>query len=364
MKKILYIFIGCMLGLFTYVDVQAQEGVASPNKMWTVPAVYTMDEPVTWYFDMADATQVADGEDLYMWIWAPTNPTNEPVPLDYAGDRVWSITFTPTEFFGMTVEQLFANTESFYFLLRDLNGTKLTGTLSLPKVDYITQFIESGKEFDYAPSDFQLGSMISILFNSNLVSGFNPVPSTVHLHSGLNDWDVSQTFDAWLPEIREKTEFRHVGNGIYKKNFVPETYYGVTEEYEMENIVFLVAKYNGNGDWAGASPDYKILAPGVPVPPAPNFYLFPMKISENDILIITRDNNDRGQRLSYKITGGSKVLEGSMEGAMTRQRVFIDVATEFKGMDISKINLLVTDQNGKTIYEGDIPLVQVDNLTK
>jgi hypothetical protein len=89
-----------------------------------------------------------------------------------------------------------------------------------------------------------------------------------------------------------------------------------------------------------------------------------MKISKYDILIITRENNDRGQRLFYKITGGSKVLEGELEGAMTRQRAFINIAAEFKDTDISKINLLVNDQNGRTIYEGDIPFVTVDNLIK
>jgi pyruvate dehydrogenase complex dehydrogenase (E1) component len=89
-----------------------------------------------------------------------------------------------------------------------------------------------------------------------------------------------------------------------------------------------------------------------------------LKISINDILIITRDNNDRGQKLSYTIKGGTKTLTGDMEGAMTQQRVYINVAKEFKGMDISKLNVLVKDQNGKTIYEGDIPLVKVDNLIK
>jgi len=364
MKKI-FTIIGFMLLALT--TLKAQEAISDPDKMWAVPAIYAMDEPVTWYFDLASASQVADGEALYMWIWAPSNPTGEPIPLQYDGDRIWKISFTPTEFFGMSVEAIFANTEPFYFLLRDLDATKLTGTLSLPKVDYIKNFVESGKVIDFGPSDFQLGSTLSILFNSNLVDGFNPVSSTVHMHGGLNDWDAQQTFDAWLPEIREKTQFKDMGNGIYKKDLVPETYFGVTEEYEMENVVFLAVKYNGddaNPDWAGTSPDFKIIAPGVPIPPPPSLYFFPLKISINDILIITRDNNDRGQRLSYTITGGDKTLSGEMEGAMTRQRVFINIAEQFKGKDLSKINILIKDQNEKVIYDGEMPLVKVDNLIK
>lgn len=365
MKKQLYFLIGFML--LSLTPLKAQEVISNPDKMWTVPAVYTLDEPVTWYFDLVSASQLADGEDLYMWIWAPTNPTGEPVPLDYEGDRIWSISFIPTEFFGMSAEDMFANTEPFYFLLRDLDATKLTGTLSFPKVDYIQNFVESGEVIAFAPDDFQLGSTLTILFNSNLVEGFNPAPATVHMHGALNDWDAQQTFDAWLPEIREKTQFKDLGNGIYKKDLVPEAYFGVTEEYEMENLVFVVAKYNGddaNPDWAGASPDFKIIAPGAPVPPPAKFYLFPLKVSINDILAITRENNNRGQRLSYTLTGGEKTVSGEMEGAMSSQRVFINLAKEFKGTGISKIHILIKDQHETVIYEGDMPLVKVDNLTK
>lgn len=365
MKKLIYLFIGFML--FSLVPLKAQDAISDPDKMWTVPAVYTMDEQVTWYFDLASASQLSDGEDLYMWIWAPVNPTGEPIAIQYEGDRIWSITLTPTEFFNMSVEELFNNTEPFYFLLRDLDGTKLTATLSLPKVDYIKDFVESGKVMDYAPADFQLGSTLTLLFNSNLVDGFNPAPSTVHMHGGLNDWEVQQQFQAWLPEIRDKTAFLHLGDGIYKKDLVPQTYFGVTEEYEMLNVVFLAVKFNGDEatpDWAGTSPDFKIIAPGIPIPPPAKLYFFPLKISKNDIFSVTRENNDRGQRLSYTITGGSKTLTGDMEGAMTSQRAFVNFAQEFKGMDISKISILVEDQNGMVIYEGEMPLVKVDNLIK
>jgi len=362
MKRLLYMITGLLLFAIPYA--KAQQAIANPDKMWTVPSVYTMDEPVTWFFDFAGASQLADGEKLYLWIWAPTNPTGAPVPLTYAGERVWSISFTPTEFFNMTSEQLYANTEPFYFLLRDLDGTKLTGTLSLPKVDYIKNFVESGKVMDYGPTDFQVSSTLTILFNSNLVSDFNPAPATVHLHSGLNDWEVKQEFQAWLPEIREKTKFKHLGNGIYKKDIVPKTYFGVDEDYDLKNIVFLAVKYNGNEanpDWAGTSPDFVITAAGTPVPLPPNLFFFPIKISLSDILVITRDNNLRGQHLTYTITGGSKILNGEMEGSMARQRAFINVAGAFKGMDISKLHILIKDQNGTNIYNEDLPLLKVDN---
>lgn len=363
MKKAIYVFIGFLL--LSLNTLNAQQAIADPDKMWTVPSVYTMDEPVTWYFDLSSASTLADGENLYLWIWAPTNPTGNPIPIKYEGDKVWSISFTPTQFFNMTVEQLFANTENFYFLLRDLDGNKLTSTLSFPKVNYIKEFTESGKVIDFAPSNFQLGSTLTILFNSNLVDGFNPAPSTVHMHGGLNDWDAQQQFQAWLPEIREKTKFRHVGNGIYKKDLVPQTYFGVTEEYEMENLVFLVVKYNGNDatpDWAGASPDYKILAPNAPIPPAPVFYYFPQKFSQLDMLTLVRKNNERATSLEYTITAGTKTITGAFSGTMTELRANINLLSELNSAGpISKIGLVVK-RNGIEILKTDIPLVPTSEL--
>ena len=359
MKKLIYL-IGCML--FAWSSLQGQ-AFADPDKMWTVPAIHTMDEEITWYFDFASAVTLDDNAELLYWTWQPSEP-GVTFPLKNEGNRIWSLTFTPTELYGLTPEQIFAYAEQkFYFNIQAVGGGA-TGTLSRPIVDYIGDFVKSEKQTSYGPADFQLNGTLSLLFNANLVEGFLPAPSTLHLHSALNDWDVVQGFDAWLPEIREKTQFKDLGNGIYKKDFVPETYYGVTEEYIMENIVWVVAKHNGNGDWAGAWDAPKIIAPGLPEPEPPHLYFFPMKISKNDLFIITRDNNDRGQRLSYTITGGSKVVTGNMEGAMTRQRAFINIAGEFGGMDIKKINMLIKDQNDRTIYSGDIPLVEVDNLTK
>ncbi|MCL1932321.1 MAG: hypothetical protein FWF53_00695 [Candidatus Azobacteroides sp.] len=371
MKKLI-VFIGIIAGLQTTLfgaDI-------IPDRQWTVPAKYTFDEPVTWYFDFASATALPAGGDLFLWIWVPVNPIPDATPdnlnktkLQYNGDRIWSITFTPTEFFNMTSADIAANSETnFYFLLRSLDfDTYHTGTLSFPKIDYVAEFVASNKVMDYAPADFQIGSMLTIFFNSNLVEGFNPVPSTVHMHGGLNDWDVIQGFDAWIPETRVKTQFRDLGNGIYKKDFVPQTYFGVDEDYEMENIVFVVAKYNGNDaapDWAGASPDFKIIAPGIPIPPPPSLSFFPLKVSQNDILTITRLNNDRGQILSYTIIGGSKTLSGNMEGSMSSQRVIINLASELKGINASKLTVVIKDQNNKVIYDGDIALMSVDNPTK
>ncbi len=333
-------------------------------------------EPVKWVFDFGNAPEVNAGDPLHMWIWSPNTASdpNEPVRLTDEGNKVWSLTLTPTEFFRMTADQILNNGESaFWFNIRgDVEALKETGSLSIPKKDYVAEFIESGKRMAFAPSNFTLDGTLSILFNANLVEGFLPAPSTLHMHGSMNSWTHIQSFDAWIPETRAKTAFKHLGGGIYRKDLVPLTYFpGVTEETVMENLTFVIAKYNGNDaapDWAGAAGaengDFVILAPGVPVPPPANFYLFPLKVSLNDILVITRDNNDRGQRLSYSLTDGTKTLTGEMAGAMTQQRAFVNVAGEFKGSTAAALTLTVTDNKERVIYRGEIPLVKPDALTE
>jgi len=344
------------------------DDLKDPDKKWTVPAIYAMDEEVTWYFDFSSESNLSEGEDLYMWIWAPVNPTNEPIPIKYEGDKLWSITLTPTEFFKMSATEILENKESnFFFLLRNLDASKLTGTLSFPKADFKKDFIESEKIYDYAPTDFTLDGTLTILFNSNLVKDFNVVNSTVHMHGGLNDWDVKQEFHAAQPEIREKTKFKDMGNGIYKKDIVPQTYFGVGEDYEMENVVFLAVKYNGNDadpGWAATSPDHKIMAPNVPIPPDPVFSYFPQKFSQLDILTLIRKNNEKGSKgLVYTITGGGKTLTGEFSGPKTEMKAFINLfGTYGSDSNLDKINLHVVDKNGAEIIKTDIPLVPLSEI--
>lgn len=369
MKQLKYTILTFVLLCFSSTILHAQETISDPDRKWTVPAIYTMDEEVTWYFDFSSAAQIDENEKLFMWIWAPVNPTNAPIPLENDGNRIWKITMTPTQFFGMSVEDILNNPESnFYFLIRDEQANKLTGTLTLPKMDYVGDFKLKGVEMDYAPANFQITSTVSILFNANLSDGFLPVTSTVHLHSGLNDWAVTKGFDAWIPETRNKTKFTHLGDGIYKKDINLMDYYDVTDDFELENIVFLAVKYNGddNGspDWAGASRDFKILAPDAPIQPDPEFSFFPQKFSKYDILMLIRKNNEKGTlALEYSIKSGTIELKGEFFGnSLTDKRAYINLLEGLKTLnDVTQIQLVVK-RNGLEIVNTNLPVVSVSEL--
>ena len=69
MKKILFALM-CLFPLALFAD-----GVELPKapKCWTVPAVFTADEEVTFYYDLTDVG-FQEGVDLYLWAWQPTEP--------------------------------------------------------------------------------------------------------------------------------------------------------------------------------------------------------------------------------------------------------------------------------------------------
>lgn len=74
MKKLFNILFTLFVCLASAVSVSAETiDHAGPYRMWTVPAVFSVDEPVTFYFDMTDSG-FKEGADLYLWCWNPSEP--------------------------------------------------------------------------------------------------------------------------------------------------------------------------------------------------------------------------------------------------------------------------------------------------
>ena len=82
----------CLFPLALFAD-----GVELPNapKCWTVPAVFTADEEVTFYYDMTDVG-FQEGVDLYLWAWQPTEPdaghggnSSDFAKLEYLGNNIY-----------------------------------------------------------------------------------------------------------------------------------------------------------------------------------------------------------------------------------------------------------------------------------
>ena len=70
-----YIIMLMSLLMLSIANVVKAEGIELSNapKVWTVPAVFTADQEVTFYYDVTDVGFPA-GVDLYLWAWQPTEP--------------------------------------------------------------------------------------------------------------------------------------------------------------------------------------------------------------------------------------------------------------------------------------------------
>lgn len=355
----------------------ATEDAGVPAKIWTYPVVYALDQEVTWYFDMT-GTNFNEGQDLYLWAWSPSEPdagnfdnSSEFAKLEYVGDMVWKKTLTPTKYFNTTV----ANIESsagFWMRLKGKGNEKQSDVIQAPwSVGDIKTFKESGNAVQIYPEKFYIDQPLSLLVNANLVwtgavqGGL--AGEEIHLHSGLNNFAEGAIveYQAWIPEVSAKTKLTPIGDNIYKIDFIPREYFGVDEDFVMENIEFLFpAKDWAKVGTAEGGKNFVVLAPGVVAPPDPVFYFFPQKFTQYDILSLVRKNNEKkSQGLIYTIVAGGKTITGEFTGKAEEMRAYVNLLQGLAGAtNLDKINLEVKDKNGSEILKTDIPLVPLSDL--
>jgi hypothetical protein len=95
-----------------------------------------------------------------------------------------------------------------------------------------------------------------------------------------------------------------------------------------------------------------------PDEPTPVLKFFPQKISRKDIMIIIRSNNEPDvTSLTYTVTAGITVLTGSFEWNKTDLIAYIDLVTALKGQNPEKINVVIKDNNGRTVTDTDLTLI-------
>ncbi len=355
MKRIIY---SIAIAFFLIPTIsQAQVEAGDIGDMWSYPVVYNYNEEVTWYFDLLNTTFPED-EDIYIWIWSPSEPdagnwenSSEFAKLNYEGDMVWSFTLTPTEYFSMTSEDIAASA-GFWLRLKDKTGALQSSVANVSYTDF-SSFYTADELIRSYPTLLTLDEGVSILFNSNLVSGFGTPPS-VHMHSGLNDWEILQEYQAWVPEVVEKTKLKDLGDGFYKMDLIPSEYFNTPDGYIMTNLVFLMVAT----DWAANSGDQVLYAAEFVPPPPPEFKYFPLQISQKDFLGMIRTDNERGvTSLIYTITAGTQIITGEFTGGISEIKGFVDLVSElYDAPNLTEIHVLVKDNNDRIISDTIIPL--------
>jgi lysophospholipase L1-like esterase len=102
----------------------------APSSVCTSPASYSFDQEVTWYFDLTGNDLVTAGDDLFFYSWEPNTPPNGAAPLTYENQMLWSLTFVPTDYYGVTLADLeAAGSSAFWGTLTNSNSVSVTGTI-------------------------------------------------------------------------------------------------------------------------------------------------------------------------------------------------------------------------------------------
>lgn len=358
MKKLIHILLLAFVMIPGFT--QAQENAGAPTKLWSYPVIYNYDEQVTWYFDLSTTT-FQETQDIYLWIWSPSEPdagnwenSSDFAKLTYVGNKVWSFTLTPTVYFSRTPEEIAASA-GFWFRLKNKTGSVQSDVANIAYTPF-ADFATSNELFRAYPPAPTLTGGLSILFNANLQPGFEDATS-IHMHSGLNNWDLQQQYQADIPEIAEKTKLKNLGGGIYKMDLIPSVYFNAPEGYIMQNMNFLFVK----DSWAGNTPDQVINAAEYIPPPPPKFMFFPTQISKRDFLGIIRTNNETNvNKLLYTITAADRVITGEFSGGVSEIKGFVNLVTELQDVNVTVIHVLVKDNNGRVISDSDITLKTLD----
>ena len=406
MKKVLFALM-CLFPLALFAD-----GVELPNapKCWTVPAVFTADEEVTFYYDMTDVG-FQEGIDLYLWAWQPTEPdaghggnSSDFAKLEYLGNNIYKKTMVPTEYFHCDVAKFEdANWPGFWQRLKTKDGSMWSGVFAAPdsrsefeafkKSGAGIQFF-SGKKSTGFTEKFALDDPLTVLFNPDVYKlGGKTMTElakdadfvTFGVHSGLNDWTVLQTLDVWRPAVLAKAGLKKLSNGLYAWNIgIPSEYYAFNPQdpgqadkptiladpdkkaaFVLENMTYNVIKVikdaAGANQWGVNTGDQTQKA-GQAVPyPDPVFSVFPTRVSTKDILTLTRQYNGRTDGdLTYTIVAGSKTITGTMPGVRDKRETTIDLNKELQGVEASELKVTITNARGIKVVESTVPLVIPD----
>jgi len=406
MKKVLFALM-CLFPLALFAD-----GVELPNapKCWTVPAVFTADEEVTFYYDMK-GVGFQEGVDLYLWAWQPTEPdaghggnSSDFAKLEYLGNNIYKKTMVPTEYFHCDVAKFEdANWPGFWQRLKTKDGSMWSGVFAAPdsrsefeafkKSGAGIQFF-SGKKSAGFTEKFALDDPLTVLFNPDVYKlGGKTMTElakdadfvTFGVHSGLNDWTVLQTLDVWRPAVLAKAGLKKLSNGLYAWNIgIPSEYYAFNPQdpgqadkptiladpdkkaaFVLENMTYNVIKVikdaAGANQWGVNTGDQTQKA-GQAVPyPDPMFSVFPTRVSTKDILTLTRQYNGRTDGdLTYTIVADSKTITGTMPGVRDKRETTIDLNKELQGVEASELKVTITNARGIKVVESTVPLVIPD----
>lgn len=193
MKKIIFY---SLLLLFTFTDLNAQ---TQPNAVCTSKVSYSFDEEITYYFDLTGNTGITAGEDLYYYSWAPNPPPAGSALLTYEDNMTWSLTYTPTEFYDLTVAEIEAvGDAAFWSNIQNANGADVTGTISYAQKELLRLGNSCSGVITLSSNSFKLDNINIYTVNSTSlrIVGLSKGKINVKLYNLLGKQILNSSFNS------------------------------------------------------------------------------------------------------------------------------------------------------------------------
>jgi len=205
------------------------------------------------------------GADLYIWTWSPAeHPSGHPL-VNGTGQRPWqnsndslkmtkeeegiySFTMVPTEFYEVTVQDVYAN--DIEFLVKTKNG----GGYGDPDVksDDLTVLVDPPSlERNPAylfPGRFQQDDLVLLYYDNNEeekegMQNLGDDEVYFFAQATLSDSSVVRIANnPFTVGSNPELKMESYGNGIFKKYFIAEEFFNVPEGLEINQILFFIQK--------------------------------------------------------------------------------------------------------------------------
>lgn len=236
------------------------------------PSPTGADEEMTLYIDISQSVDGSQNnalkailtdhpdEDVYLWSWNPASPvagngdwdaSNEDMKLTHVSGLLYSMTFIPTEFYGVDGSTVFQNGISCLAKLSDGNAFDGQYDGEAKTEDFNIELIPKlcDKLWCVFPEISEPDDFVSFTYDNNQeiyedLQNLNPDDVYVYLSARTGPFDTYPYVDVSMTTDTEALKMQPIDGepGFYRLTIVPTEFWGdqIPPEEEISEIIFYV----------------------------------------------------------------------------------------------------------------------------
>ena len=266
------------------VSLTANATVIATPVITKSPAAIVLDQSNTWTFDFTGST-LTGTESLVIHFWQPTS--HPYFALTYQGNLKWTLTFTPTTFFGQTVVQIAENVDQFYFTIIDYTSSVVVGETGTLHQTFATPIATTAPVAITGSPSGAYALDQPVTWNFDLTGSCFTAAMDIYMYA----WSPS-TPDPSYNNSTAISKLTYVSGMTWSKTLTPTTYFGktVSEIQASAGFWMKLKDQAGKVETAAFSVPQTFSTTGIDNNAHISFEAYPNPVM-NDLTIKLRDNN-------------------------------------------------------------------------